>query len=133
MMYGLPSVLGSIAHMMAFKGIGKQLTEFNNFYTNHPYLIPMKDGDMYSRVWWRVVIMNMWTLPIIVTWFVWAKFYMYPDELTILVSWIWAIGAIFIAYYFFLLPASSGDKTNYLNKFKRVLKGDLQQGAISFQ
>ena len=109
MMYGLPSVLGSIAQLMAFKGIGEELTKFTKVYSNHKSLVTMNGGDLYSAVWWRVVIMNLWTLPVIITWFVWAKFYMYPDEITTLVSWIWAIGAIFIAIYFFLLPASSGE------------------------
>ena len=54
--------------------------------------------------------MNLWTLPIIIIWFIWAKFYMYPEEISTLVSWIWAIGAVFIAYYFFLLPTSSGER-----------------------
>ena len=110
MMYGLPSVMGSAAQMMAFKGIGRELTRLTTLYANHPCLIPINVGDMYSSVWWTVVITNLWTLPIIITWFVWAKFYIYPDEITTLVSWIWAIGAIFIAYYFFLLPTSSGER-----------------------
>ena len=110
MMYGLPSVIGSVAQMMAFKGIGKELNKLTILYANHPCLIPTNVEDMYSSVWWRVVIMNLWTLPIIISWFVWAKFYMYPEEISTLVSWIWAIGAIFIAYYFFLLPTSSGGK-----------------------
>ena len=110
MMYGLPSVIGSVAQMVAFKGIGRELNKLTILYANHPCLIPTNVGDMYSPVWWRVVIMNLWTLPIIITWFVWAKFYMYPEEISTLVSWIWAIGAIFIAYYFFLLPTSSGEK-----------------------
>ena len=110
MMYGLPSVFGSVAQSLAFQGLGNELTKFTKLYANNPGLIPMNHRDMYSRVWWRVVIMNVWTLPIIATWFVWAKFYMYPDELTTLVSWIWGIGAIFIAHYFFLIPASSGER-----------------------
>ena len=110
MMYGLPSVLGSIAQLVAFKGLGKELTKFTKLYANHPCLIPMKYGDMYSSVWWRVVTMNLWTLPIIVTWFIWHKFYQYPDEITNLVSWIWAVGMIFVAFYLFLLPTSSGEE-----------------------
>ena len=109
MMYGLPSVFGSVAQSLAFKGLGEEVNKFTELYTNHPTLIPMYKGDLYSRGWWRVLIMNLWTLPIIATWFVWGTFYMYPDELTTLISWIWGVGGIFIAYYFFLLPASSGE------------------------
>ena len=110
MMYGLPSVLGSVAQMMAFKGIGRELTKLTLSYANHPRLIPMNVGDIYSSVWWKVLIMNLWTLPIIISWFVWGKLYMYPEEISTLVSWIWAIGGIFLAYYFFFLPTSSGER-----------------------
>ena len=52
--------------------------------------------------------MNLLTLPVMASWFLWFGFNFLTDELTYASSLSWGIKGTFSGHLLFLLPASSG-------------------------
>ena len=105
----LPCTVGPAAQAIAFRGTGKALTAFTTAYDNHKKLIPLNHMHMYNKVWWRVFIIHLLTLPIGVIMFVWGTFYFLVDELSTINSLILGIGQLFCHHYLYIFPASSGE------------------------
>ena len=55
LMYCIPSVIGPVAQFYAYKGTAGALTELTRVYCHHPSLCPQNQGELYSKVWWRVI------------------------------------------------------------------------------
>ena len=103
-------MLGPMAQSYAFKGIGDALSKFTSFFDHQRSIIPLKGEHFYSKVWWKVVIIYLITIPISLSGFVWCGFYLFADELTITLSIVWGLAALFGMHLFVLLPASAGEK-----------------------
>ena len=109
-LYGLPIVLGPIAQAYAFEGTGNALTEFTKLYDHHRSIIPLNLEHLYSKVWWKMVIIYLMTIPISVSCSVWCGLYLFADELTTTQSLVWGVEMFFASHLYVILPASSGEK-----------------------
>ena len=103
-------MLGPIAQAYAFEGTGNALTEFTKLYDHHRPIIPLNQEHLYSKVWWKMVIIYLMTIPISVPIGVWVGFYLFADELTNVQSLIWGVEMFFASHLYVLHPASSGEK-----------------------
>lgn len=93
----------------SFKGTSKALNEFATIMQQNPCLRPLNESAVYRKVWWRVVILNFLTLPILIFKFLYFFLYFMSDETTTDLSLYLAIADNIYSYLVNMLPSTSGN------------------------
>ena len=104
--YPTATVVAAVAHTFSFKGMGAALTEFAGTYAKHPSLRTGLESAVYSRVWWRIIHLNLIMLPASLCLAAFDAFYFLREELPSSFQPFYGVIGL-IQGYIFGLPSTS--------------------------
>ena len=103
-------ILTLLLETFSYKGTGEALNEFVSVFQQNPCIRPLRESVVYRKVWWRVVILNFMTLPILLFKFLYFFLYFMKDESpTTDLSLFLAVVDDIYSYLVYLLPSTSGN------------------------
>ena len=118
--YPTATIAAALAHTFSFKGMGAALTEFSGTYAKHPSLRTGLESAVYSKVWWRIITLNVVTLPACLCLGAFDAFYFLHEELSPSIYPFYGVIG-FVQAYIFGLPSTSLGNLNSFPKGERVL------------
>ena len=117
-------LLGPILQAMAFKGKGREITDFIMLYSQYPLLANKHNTKIYSNVWWRINSIHLLTfissLPIAFRWIVCGEDF--NLSITSYVSL--CVHAILMNYVILFSPLMAG-KLTYFCKYPVFLNNNF--------
>ena len=100
--------------------MGAALTEFSGTYAKHPSLRTGLESAVYSKVWWRIITLNVVTLPACLCLGAFDAFYFLHEELSPSIYPFYGVIG-FVQAYIFGLPSTSLGNLNSFPMGERVL------------
>ena len=118
--YPTATIAAALAHTFSFKGMGAALTEFSGTYAKHPSLHTGLESTVYNKVWWRIITLNVVTLPACLCLGAFDAFYFLHEELSPSIYPFYGVIG-FVQAYIFGLPSTSLGNLNSFPMGERVL------------
>ena len=100
--------------------MGAALTEFSGTYAKHPSLRTGLESAVYGKVWWRIITLNVVTLPACLCLGAFDALYFLHEELSPSIYPLYGVIG-FVQAYIFGLPSTSLGNLNSFPKGERVL------------